>query len=116
LADTRTVVLYGNSLGLGSMGASLGGQENLRIVQVKACEAESIQRLLTLRPDVVIFDLAIVKPEVVVSLFLEHPEVRLIALDLAGSRLLVLSGIELKGLATTDLREAIWGKGSPAAR
>jgi hypothetical protein len=109
LTKTQTVVFYGSSLALASMGAVLGEREELRVEYIEARRPEDALQLKALHPDVVLFDLATTQPEFILSLFQARPTVRLIAVDLAGGRLLALSGRELRGLAAPDLLQAILG-------
>jgi hypothetical protein len=103
----RTVVLYGNSLLMASLGAALRGQEGLHLKYIEARGPESAQKLQTFRPDVVLFDLSTAQPDFMLSQFAARPQTRLIGVDPDGRRLLVLSGREFKGLAVSDLLQAI---------
>ena len=103
----RTVAYYGNSLLIASLGASLRNQEDLRLEHIETGGKESAEKLQALRPDVVLFDLTSARPGFMLSLFAARPQTRLIGVDPDGRRLLVLSRREFKGLAVSDLLQAI---------
>jgi hypothetical protein len=106
---TCTVVFYGNSLFLASLGAVLTERKDMQVAHVEARRPDSILRLQAMQADVVLFDLATAQPDLMLSLFQAQPELRLVAIDLAGDRLLVLSGREFKSLAASNLLQAIKG-------
>ena len=96
LTTMRTVVLYGNSLVVSSIGASLQGRAELQVSCVDA----------TL-PDVVIFDLAMAQPEFAMVLWKAQPRLLLIGVDLTTGQALVLSGQPSRLLTMDDLLQVI---------
>lgn len=104
-----TAVLYGNSLLLASLGAVLDTYADVQVKYVAAGQPDSTLCLQALQPDVVLFDLATAQNDQIFSLFQAQPDLRSIAVDLAGDRLFVFSGKEFKGLATANLLQAILG-------
>jgi hypothetical protein len=107
MANTRTVVLYGNSLVVSSVGASLRDRAGLELVRLDAGVPDAAQRLEALRPDVVLFDLATAQPDFAVTLLKEHTKLLLIGVDLTNARMLVLSGHESNVLTVDDLLHVI---------
>lgn len=103
----RTVVLYGNSLLMASLGATLRRREDLNLEYIQVGGREGAMELRALRPDVVLFDLTTARPDFMLSLFPTRPQARLIGVDPDGRRLLVLTGREFQGLAVSDLLGAI---------
>ncbi len=128
----RTVILYGNSLLMAGLEASLREQPGLDVVQVDATLPNAAQRLSALHPDVVIFDLSAppstpsttLRPgfqpfgyaqarlppsnlHLPTSILQEHPGISLIGLDLNSNKVLVLSGQEHTVLAANDLAQII---------
>jgi hypothetical protein len=100
-----TVVLYGNSLALSGVGASLEAHPGLRIVRVDAADRSS-EALRQIEPDVVVFDLATAQPDVV-ALWRRDPSVLPIGVDLLEQRVVVFSGKSTRALTTDDLLRVI---------
>jgi hypothetical protein len=100
---TRTVVLYGNSLVISSFGASLQSCPGLFVLSMDAEMPDAVQRMLTLKPDIVMFDLATAHPDFAISLWKTQPKLLLIGVDIAKGEILVLSGSRQQVLSLTDL-------------
>lgn len=109
IKDMRTVVLYGNSLVVSSVGASLQRDSGLEVLPIDVSSPGAAARLEGLHPDVVIFDLATVRPELNISLWKAHPNVLLIGMDLARDEVLVLSGQPATARSPKELRELVNG-------
>jgi hypothetical protein len=103
----RTVVLYGNSLGVSSIGASLQGRADLQVSSVDATAPEVMDRLRALQPDVVIFDLAAARPEFAITLWKAQPRLLLIGVDLLTHQALMLSSQPSRLLTLDDLLHVI---------
>lgn len=109
MPETRTVVLYGNSVGLRSIGAFLKGRGELRIVQMDANQPDDAERVRTLAPHALLFDLAAAQPDMMASFFEMYPRLVLIGVNLATGTLLVLSGRSTRGKTMDELMQAIMG-------
>ena len=107
------VVLFGNSLALSGAGASLETRPGLHVVQVDASDA-SAEALGGLEPDVVVFDLATARPDVV-ELWRRDPHVLSIGVDLLEHQVVVFSGESRRALTTDDLLRVIEGRMGPGA-
>lgn len=104
-----TVVLWGQSLALSSIGASLKTQKWLRLVPLDA-EAFDIARLLAAaEADVVIFDLAAARPDAF-ALWKMCPSLLLIGVDVASDSAVLLSRTSTRVATTNDLLELIRGE------
>jgi len=107
----KTVVLFGSSLAVSSIGASLQGCAGLRVLTVNSAAAAAVQdttqRLTALRPDVVLFDLATAPSDFAIALWKAQPGTLLIGIDLLTSQALVLSGQPARAHTTEDLLEVI---------
>jgi len=109
----QTVVLFGSSLVVSSIGASLQGCSGLQVMAVDleasatAAMPSAAQRLAALRPDVVLFDLAAAQPDFAITLWKAQPDLLLIGVDLATNQALVLSGQPTRALTTEDLLQVI---------
>jgi hypothetical protein len=108
------VVLYGNSLALWGVGASLEGDPGLDVVRVDAGEA-SAETLRELQADVVVFDLATAQPDVV-GLWRRDPPVLPIGVDLLKQQAVVFSGESSRASTTDDLVRVIESRMGPKAR
>lgn len=107
----RTVALYGNSLVLSSVGASLNGCAGLQVVAIDPAQSGAVERMLTLRPDVIVFDTDVANPDSAIVLWKAQPSVLLIGVDLATDRVLVLSGQSSQLLTRGDLLDVIESQG-----
>lgn len=101
MEKTHTIVLYGASLSVAAIGAGLAGKPNWHVISMDAVPPAATESLHRLRPDVVLFDLAAARPDTVISLLTELPDLLLIGVDLANHQALMLSG-ERPKLFTTD--------------
>jgi hypothetical protein len=108
------VVLYGNSLALSGVGASLEGHAGLELLRVEPGES-SARALHELQADVVVFDLATAQPDVV-QLWRRHPPVLPIGMDLLKHEVVVFSGKPSRALTTEDLVRVIEGRMGRKAR
>ena len=107
MPETRTVVLYGNSLVVSSIGASLQCRAGLRVLPLDAALPDAAQQLSALQPDVIIFDLATTLPNDAIRLWRALPALLLIGVDLSKGAALVLSGQPARMLTTNDLLHVI---------
>ena len=108
------VVLYGNSLALSGVGASLEAHPGLRLVRVDA-KGASAEALGDLEPDVVVFDLATARPDVV-ELWTRDRPVLPIGVDLLKHQVVVFSGESARAATTDDLLRIIEGRMGPKAK
>ena len=107
------MVLYGNSLALSGVGASLEARPGLRVVRVDTPDT-SAEALRELEPDVVVFDLATARPDVVGLWRGGHP-VLPIGVDLLKHQVVVFSGESARAATTDDLLRIIEGRMGPKA-
>jgi len=108
------VVLYGNSLALSGVGASLEAHPGLHLVRVDATDG-SAGALHQLEPDVVVFDLATARPDVV-ELWKRDRPILPIGVDLLRHRVVVFSGESSRALTTDDLVRVIESRIGPKAK
>jgi hypothetical protein len=108
MSDSRqNVLLYGDSLVLAGMQASLKTYPSLKVMCLNAQPGADAQALCALDPAVIIFDLAAVTPDFPFALLREQPHLLLIGIDPAGDKLLVLSGQQAHSFTTNDLLQVI---------
>jgi len=113
-----TVALYGNSVVMSSIGASLRNRPGVCLLLVDSSQPDAAQQLEAPDIDAVIFDLAVTLPDWAVALFKLRPHMLLIGIDLAANKALVLSGQPTRVWTTDDLMQLIEGRtsGGPLSR
>jgi DNA-binding NarL/FixJ family response regulator len=112
-----TAALYGNSLGLSTIAASIEAHPGLRVVRVAATD-EGAAHLRAAHPDVVVFDVATAHPDVV-GLCAHQPGVLLIGVDLLAHRALVFGGQSSRAVTLDDVLSVITSQvveGAPDVR
>jgi hypothetical protein len=102
-----TIVLYGNSLIVSSIGASLVNQPYLTLHQLDTSTSDLAQYMKSEHPDVLIFDLATDYPSSPITLLKEHPRLLLIGIDISNAKMLVLSSQQTRALTMDDLTRVI---------
>ena len=105
-AEKKRIILYGKSVIMGTVGASLQSYPELEVIPFGPHLAEA-QDLKALDPDVILFDLQSCCPESALSLSVQRPELVLIGIDPDSDRLLVWSGKHAHALSTRDLVSVI---------
>ena len=103
---TRRVLLYGNSIILESIGASLLQSARL---EVAACESPPADRRLIdeLNPDIILFDSEATRAEALLPLLESHPSALLIGVSPDVNLVKVWSSRQLREMSLTDLVEII---------
>ena len=101
------VILYGSSVFIAGVEASLADRPGLDVVRVDATLPDAEQRLVGLRPGVVIFDLTVPDSPSAVSFLKEHPGLSLIGLDPNSDTVYVLSSQQHTVLTAGDLARVI---------
>ena len=106
--DARSVLLYGQSMLLSLVAASLEQCPELRIARA-ATWAEAGQRLAPPAgvPDVLIFDLTNSNESHILPLLLKNPGLLLIGLDTECNRAVLVSGQEARSLTLNQIREIV---------
>jgi GTP:adenosylcobinamide-phosphate guanylyltransferase len=103
----KRVVLYGKSLVMSTIGASLQGCPDIQLFLIDPSMPDVQDHLRTLRPDVVILDQSAIQSDFSVGLWKVQPELLLIGLDLMSGKALVLSSQPARLLTTTDLLQLL---------
>lgn len=89
--ETRPQVVVLDSILMDGIAASFAGHRQLEITCLDAHAFDVRQRLQTLKPDLVIFELDTSSVPSILSLLWEQPGILLLGLDLACSRAIVLN-------------------------
>jgi DNA-binding NarL/FixJ family response regulator len=103
----RIVALYGQSLVMGGLAASLADQPDLALHAVNGCGADLAAQLRALRPDVLIFDVAARRPDNIWAWLLEHPRCLLLGIDLNRQEVYQWRGQHTRALTIHDLVQTI---------
>jgi CheY-like chemotaxis protein len=103
----RKLVLVGDSLLLDVVEVSLGANPDLSVTRVRAAVPDAEERIRSLSPDLVIFDLTAPQLAFVIPLLREQPGVPLIGLDINTSQVVALSGQPYVTLTANDLVDII---------
>jgi len=103
----RCVVLYGNSLFIAGVEASLKDQPDWKVMRVDTALDNARERLRLLHPDVVIFDMNTPHEQFVLSFLREHPGLPLLGLGLTSNTVVVFSSQPYKVLTVADLTRVI---------
>ena len=108
MVEKRTrVVVYGSSLHMAGIQASLKAEPDLEVVCVNPYAPMAGQRLNELHPAAIAFDLTDPSLGLDVTLLREQPGLLLIGVDPSSDELLVLSSRPAQALSASDLVSVI---------
>ena len=103
--EPRHIVMLGNSVILGTVGASVRRYPQYRVSSLGSIP--DIAELEALRPDVMFFDLESNRPEAAFTLLETSPGLMLIGISPDSNLVKVWSGKQLRELSTRELMEVI---------
>ena len=106
---SRRICLYGNSVILGTLGASLRRRPQFEVTTLMP-PLPGARELATLKPDVVLFDLQATQTEAVFSLLESCPKLLLIGVNPDTNLVKMWAGRQLRELSTNDLLKVIDGQ------
>lgn len=104
----RRILLYGNSIILGGLGASLAHTPQFELSHLSP-PLSGPAELKALEPDVILFDLENGHPEAAFSLLESDPELLLLGISPDGNLVRLWSGRQYRELSTNDLTALIDG-------
>lgn len=102
----RRVLLYGRSVILGTLEASLKRYPHMEVCALSP-PFPTVEELKAMAPDVVIFDTGAPRPEAAFTLLETYPGLLLIGVDADRDEMLVLSSHPAQALCITDLVNVI---------
>jgi hypothetical protein len=107
MTHRRIVVLYGDSLLMDTVEASLGDNQELGVMRVHSSVTGVAERLKSLEPDVVIFDWDGTRTDFIAPFLREQPGVPLLGLDITCSTVIVLCSQQFITPTVNDLAQVI---------
>lgn len=106
MAERKRIILFGNTLVLAGVQASLEAALAFEVIPLDAGRATEAD-LLALHPHAIIFDVGSIRPCFRYELVQELPGLRLFGLDPDRNQVLLWSGQYLRELSTADLVHAL---------
>ena len=106
MEQRRRIVLYGNSVILGSVGASLRNLTNLEVISL-AVPLPQKSELTAMAADVIFFDLEATRSEVFFPLLEKCPGLLLVGVSPDSNLVRLWSGRQLCELSTRDVLQII---------
>lgn len=103
----RVLALFGNSLLMDAVEASLTGNCDLSVIRMHNTVASAAERLSSLGPDLIILDLNDLHSDLIVSLLRDQPHIPLLCVDITSSKVVALSCQQYTVLTVNDLLEVI---------
>jgi len=104
----RRILLYGDSVVLGSVGASLGRTSQFELIRLPAPQ-HSAAELEALRPDVILFDIESGHPEAAFCLLESDPDLLLLGISPDVNLVRLWAGRQYKELSADELTALIAG-------
>ena len=101
------LVIYGNSLNMAGIAASLKADPDLEVICLNPHAPGARQSLVALSPSVIAFDLNETNPGLDINLLRDRPGLLLIGVDICSDKLLVLSSHSSQAHCMTDLINVI---------
>ena len=114
MSGQRRIVLYGNSIILGSVGASLQRAPGFEVIWLSAPQPGPAE-LQALGPDVILFDVENGHPGPAFAVLETLPDLLLLGISPDGNLVRLWSGRQYRELSTTDLTALIEAGSRPHA-
>ena len=111
----KRVILYGRTVILGTLEASLRKSTQLEVLSFSA-PYPGVQELKAMAPDVILFDLENARPDDAFALLATNPDLLLIGIDPDRDQVQVWSGQNLHELSVQDLVSVISSKNAETWR
>ena len=107
MKKSKVVALFGDSLFIDSIEASLQASHELGLVRVHSSVTDVVERLKVLGPDLIIFDSLDPMLPFVVPFLRDRPDIPLLCLDVDCSRVTVVAGEHYLARSASDLAHLI---------
>jgi hypothetical protein len=112
--DQTRLVIYGSSLNMAGIAASLKADPRLEVICLNPHIPGARQSLVELDPAVIAFDLNETNPGLDITLLRDRPGLLLIGVDICSDKLLVLSSHSSQAHCMADLIIVIHVNDTPA--
>ena len=107
MEERRIVVLFGDSLLMDAVAVGLSDKQELGVMRIYTPITGVEEQLMSLSPDMIIFDLGAPHLEFIFHLLRDHPGVPLLGLDVTSSKVIVISSQQHTTLTADDLAQMI---------
>lgn len=107
MTEQRVVALFGDSLLMDTVEASLADNHDLGVIRIHNTVASAAERLASLGPDLIILDLNDLHSDMMVTLLRDQPHIPLLCVDITSSKVVALSCQHYTVLTVNDLAEVI---------
>jgi chemotaxis response regulator CheB len=107
MGEQRVVALYGDSLLMDTVEASLEDNQDLGVIRIHTSVNDVVERLKALCPDLVIFDMNDPRSWFVFALLRERPGIPLLCVDITQSKVIALNCQQFTALTADDLAAVI---------
>jgi hypothetical protein len=105
--EQHLVVLFGDSLFMDAVEASLEDCAGLGVIRIHATVADIAERLASLCPDLVILDMSAPQAQFILPFLQDQPDVPLLCLDVTRSKVLALSRQQYPTRTARELLDVI---------
>jgi DNA-binding NarL/FixJ family response regulator len=107
MEEDRLIVLFGDSLLMDTVEASLEGIRDLGMVRIHSGVSGVNERIQCLGPDLVILDLNTPQSSSIISFLRDIPDIPLLGLDVTCSKVMALSCQQYVASSADDLAQVI---------
>lgn len=107
MIEDQVVVLFGDSLLMDAVEASLGRRQGLSVVRISTTMHHVEEYVHSLRPDFIIFDWDAPHTQIILSFLRYRPGVPLVGIDITTSRVTALSSLDYPVLTVSDLAQVV---------
>ncbi len=105
--EGRLIVLYGDSLLIDTIEASLEANQDLGLMRIHATVTDLGGRLASLCPDLIIVDLSTPHSHQVIPFLWDHPGIPMLGLDVTYGRVVAFSSKSYQVQSVGDLAELV---------
>lgn len=113
MAVSKCVLVYGKSLNLAGIAASLRLNANLDVRLIDPQDPHAKTKLAACVPQTIIYDLTDLPADLDLKLLQDQPDILLIGVDPSCDEVLVLTGQRSRVMTAGELASLVGGDGSP---
>lgn len=107
MVNLKKVLVYGRSLNLAGITASLKLDGCLDVMFVNPQDPEARQCLVEFNPETIIFDLTDMPPDLDINLLSTKPDILLVGVDPSSNEVLVLTGKRNRVVSAVELAQLV---------